>query len=308
MNSIPGSGLNAHGLNLFDPNQFGQRDLSQKNQFTNSSVSQAMQYERVTAASSWQKDITLETVEGDTVTISYQKDTAFLSEKYDALYQNNSLQQSDRGIMQQQQWAHIHSELFAYSQEEQFTLTVAGDLNEDEQRDIREALERIDKLMIETMQGGDIFAGAEEAAGIIGLENIAAVEADYRYRSLITIEEVAQANSITNTNYGSDGALDDNLSELLAPISSFAAPATPMERLQELIDEMAEIIGKQVSDKKMPPDQFLLPVEQLFADHIERFNSEAEPDDPQARLFQDTFRFLGEGLLQKIENMQSQTL
>ncbi len=308
MNSIPGSGLNAHGLNLFDPNQLGQRDLSQKNQFTNSSVSQAMQYERVTAASSWQKDITLETVEGDTVTISYQKDTAFLSEKYDALYQNNSLQQSDRGIMQQQQWAHIHSELFAYSQEEQFTLTVAGDLNEDEQRDIREALERIDKLMIETMQGGDIFAGAEEAAGIIGLENIAAVEADYRYRSLITIEEVAQANSITNTNYGSDGALDDNLSELLAPISSFAAPATPMERLQELIDEMAEIIGKQVSDKKMPPDQFLLPVEQLFADHIERFNSEAEPDDPQARLFQDTFRFLGEGLLQKIENMQSQTL
>ena len=308
MNSIPGSGLNAHGLNLFDPNQLGQRDLSQKNQFTNSSVSQAMQYERVTAASSWQKDITLETVEGDTVTISYQKDTAFLSEKYDALYQNNSLQQSDRGIMQQQQWAHIHSELFAYSQEEQFTLTVAGDLNEDEQRDIREALERIDKLMIETMQGGDIFAGAEEAAGIIGLENIAAVEADYRYRSLITIEEVAQANSITNTNYGSDGALDDNLSELLAPISSFAAPATPMERLQELIDEMAEIIGKQVSDKKMPPDQFLLPVEQLFADHIERFNSEAEPDDPQARLFQDTFRFLGEGLLRKIENMQSQTI
>ena len=304
MNSV--SGLNASGLNVFDQNLFGQRDFLQKNQFTKSSVSQAMQYERITAASSMEKDITLETAEGDTVTISYQKDSAFLAETYDAIYQKNSLQQSDRGVVSQQQWAHIHSELFAYSQEEQFTLTIAGDLNEEEQRDIREALERIDKLMIETMQGGDIFAGAEEAAGIIGLENIAAVAADYRYRSLITIEEVTQANSITNTNYGSDeGVLGDNLNELLAPISADNAPATPMERLQELIDEMAEIIGKQVSDKKMPPDQFLLPVEQLFADHIERFNSEAEPDDPIARLFQDTFKFLGDGLLQEIENMQS---
>jgi len=304
MNSV--SGLNASGLNVFDQNLFGQRDFLQKNQFTKSSVSQAMQYERITAASSMEKDITLETAEGDTVTISYQKDSAFLAETYDAIYQKNSLQQSDRGVVSQQQWAHIHSELFAYSQEEQFTLTIAGDLNEEEQRDIREALERIDKLMIETMQGGDIFAGAEEAAGIIGLENIAAVAADYRYRSLITIEEVTQANSITNTNYGSDeGVLGDNMNELLASVSVDNAPATPMKRLQELIAEMAEIIGKQVSDKKMPPDQFLLPVEQLFADHIERFNSEAEPDDPIARLFQDTFKFLGDGLLQEIENMQS---
>jgi hypothetical protein len=159
--------------------------------------------------------------------------------------------------------------------------------------------------MIETMQGGDIFAGAEEAAGIIGLENIAAVEADYRYRSLITIEEVAQANSITNTNYGRDDVLDDNLSELLAPMSSNADFATPMDRLQELIDAMAQIIAEPVSDKKIEPDQFLLPVEQLFADYIERLD-EVELDDPQARLFQDTFRLLGDGLLQKIGEMQAQ--
>jgi hypothetical protein len=305
MNTISGYGFNAPGLNVFDPGQSGQSGLSHKNQFINSSQSQAMQYERITAASSWQKDITLETAEGDTVTISYQKDTAFLSEKYDALYQKNSIQQSDRGVLQQQQMAYVHSELFAYSREEQFTLEIAGDLNEDEQRDIREALERIDKLMIETMQGGDIFAGAEEAAGIIGLENIAAVEADYRYRSLITIEEVAQANSITNTNYGSDGALDDHLSELLVPMSSNADFVTPMDRLQELIDAMAQIIAEPVSDKKIEPDQFLLPVEQLFADHIERLD-EVELDDPQVRLFQDTFRLLGDGLLQKIDNMQPQ--
>jgi len=309
MNSIPGSGLNAQGFTLFDPSQFGKRDLAQKNQFSNSSVSQAMQYERITAASSMEKDITLETAEGDTVTISYQKDTAFLAEKYDAIYQKSFLQQRDGSVVSQQQWAHMHSELFAYSQEEQFTLTIAGDLNEDEQRDIREALERIDKLMIETMQGGDLFVGAEEASGIVGLENIAAVEADYRYRSLITIEEVAQVNSITDTNYGSNGVLDGNLGEFSAPISSDAVSAAPRDHLRELIDEMAEIIEKQISDKKIDPDRFILPVDRLFADHIEQLNQEEpEPEVSQARFFQDTFRFLGDGLLQEIENMRPRSV
>lgn len=292
MNSIPGSGFNTPGFTLFDPNQFGQREFPQKNHFAQSSISQTSQYERITAADRLQKDITLETAEGDTVTISYQKNTAFLAEKYNAVYQKNSLQQNDRGILQEQLRAQVYSEFFAYSQEEQFSLAITGDLNEDEQRDIREALERIDKLMLETMSGGDIFAGAPEATGIIDLENISAVEADYRYRSLITIEEVAQANSITN--YTGDR---------VPSASAATSPSSPMDRLQELIDKMAQIVEEQISEKKLPAAMFKRPVEQLFADHIARLH-EVEGDGPQPSLIQDAFRFLGDRLLQNIEEME----
>ncbi len=326
MNSISGSGFNVPGFNPFDSGQAGQGELSQKNQSTNSSILQISEYQRVTAASSMQKDIALATAEGDTVTISYQKNTAFLAEKYDAFYQKDSLSRNDNEILQQQQWVRVHSELFAYSRDEQFTLAISGDLNEDEQRDIREALERIDKLMLETMSGGDILAGSQAAAGIIGLENISAVAADYRYRSLVTIEEAAQANSITQ--YVGKGIPDDNLSGIPGSMStmpspalssslspSFAAsPATPMERLQELIDKMTQIVEKQISDKKMSPDQFLLPVEQLFDDHIARLDgleseSDAEAENgPHPSFFQDVFSFLRDGLLQQIGNIPGQSL
>lgn len=299
MNSIPVFGLNAPGRIFSDQNQHGERDLSGDIHSANSSFSQASKYERITAASSLQKDISLKTAEGDTVTISYQKDTAFLNETYDALYLKNSLMQSDRGTLLQQQQAQVHSELLAYSQEEQFSLTISGDLNEGEQRDIREALERIDKLMLETMAGGDLFAGAEDVAGIVGLENIAAVAADYRYQSLITIEEVSQATS--TTKYIGEGTLNDRLSDFF---NSIATPsATPADRLGELVDEMAQILREQISEKKLLPEQFILPVEQLFADHDERF-ARAEPDSDQPRAIQEVFKFLGNGILQKIEEMQ----
>ncbi len=279
------------------PKQLDQNSLSGNLQPENSYTSLALKAARVTASTSLSKDITIETAEGDKVTLSYRNDTSFQAASYDALYQRNSLVNGENGDLMHQRTTQSHTDIFSYSQESRFSLTVEGDLNEQERKDIREALERIDKLMIDTLQGGDLLHGAKDAAKIIALESIAAVDADYRYQSLVTIEEMTQVASISN--YGDSGALEDGLSGLKLPEPS----SSSMEQAQELIDRMAEFIEEWAAEKKLKTEHFLRPVEKLFADHLERLG-----DKPQAQRHQELFRYLGKGLLEQIREMSDSRL
>ena len=159
------------------------------------------------------------------------------------------------------------------------------------------ALEIIDKLMMDTLQGGDLLKAAHDAAKILELESIDTVDADYRYQSLITIEEMTQLTSVSN--YGDSGALKDGLSGLELP----ERPSSSMDQVQELIDRMAEFIEEWAAEKKLKTEHFLRPMEKLFADHLERFE-----DKPQAQHHQELFRFLGKGLLKQIREMSDSRL
>lgn len=278
------------------PMQLDSGALSRNSQPENSYSSLALQAARVTAESSLSKDISLQTAEGDKVTLSYRNDTGFQAASYDALYQKETLVNSENGDFLHQQRAQSHVDLFAYSQESQFSLTVEGDLNEQERQDIREALERIDKLMMDTLQGGDLLQGFQEATEIIELESIAAVDADYSYQSLVTIEALTQFESLSN--YSESGGLEDNLSSLELPERS-----PSMDQVQELIDRMAEFIEEWAGEKKLKPEQFLRPVEKLFADHLERLE-----DKPQTRHQQGLLKHLGKGVLEKIKEMSDSQL
>ena len=279
------------------PNQLDRSLLSENSQPENSYSSLALKAARVTAATSLSKDITLETAEGDKVTLSYKNDTSFLAASYDALYQRNSLVNGENGDLMHQRTAQSHTDIFAFSQESRFSLTVEGDLNEQERKDLREALERLDKLMMDTLQGDDLLHGAQEAAEIIGLETIAAVDADYRYQSLISIEEMTQVASASN--YGDSGALEEGLSGLELP----ERPSSSIEQVQKLIDRMAEFIEDWAAEKKLKPEHFLHPVEKLFADHIEKLE-----DDPQTQAQKELFKYLGTGLLEQIRDMSDSGL
>ena len=250
---------------------------------------------RVTSATSLSKEISLQTAEGDKVTISYRNDTRFQAASYDAVYREASLTRGPDGALMHQRRTQFHADLFAYSQERRSSLSVEGDLNDQERQDIREALERIDRLMIDTLQGGDLRQGAHEAAGIIGLESIAAVDVDYRYQSFIAVEEMRQAASVSR---------DESLGPQEETFSSFSVAthsSSSMDQLRELIDRMAAIIEDQVVGKKLKPDHFIRPLEKLFADHLERLE-----DEPQARQPSEIFRFLGQGLLERVGKMSGQ--
>lgn len=277
-------------ITTIGPIQFWPDLLSGSSESENFSSSLALKAARVTAATSLSKDVTIETAQGDKVTLSYKNDTSFQAASYDSLYQKSSLVNGEKGELMQQQIAQSHSDLFAYSQESQLSLSVEGDLNEQERQDIREALERIDKLMMETLQGGDLIQGAQDAVEIIALESIATVDADYRYQSVVTIEEMTQVSSVAN--YGDSGALEKGDSGLKLP----DRPSSSRDQVQELIDRMAEFIEDWAAEKKLKPEQFIRPLEKLFADHLARLE-----DKPRTRSQQELFKGLGQGLLKQIK-------
>ena len=273
------------------PKQIDQSSLSGNSQPENSYTSLALKAARVTASTSLSKDITIETDEGDKVTLSYKNDTRFQAASYDAFYQRNTLVNGENGNLMHQQTAQSYTDIFSYSQENQFSLSIEGDLNQQERKDIRKALEIIDKLMMDTLQGGDLLKAAQNAAKILNLESIDTVDADYRYQSLVTIEEMTQVTSVSN--YGDSGVLEDSLSGLELPERS-----STEEQVQELIDRMAEFIEEWAAEKKMKTEHFLRPVEKLFADYLEKLE-----DDPQAQAQKELFEYLGKGLLEQIRDM-----
>ncbi|MCD6535082.1 MAG: hypothetical protein J7L25_13555 [Deltaproteobacteria bacterium] len=278
------------------PKQLDQSALSGNSQPENSYTSLALKAARVTASTSFSKDIAIETDEGDKVTLSYKNDTSFQAASYDAFYQRNSLVSGENGDLMCQQTAQSHTDIFSYSQETQFPLSIEGDLSEQERKDIREALEIIDKLMMDTLQGGDLLKAAQDAAKILELESIDTVDADYRYQSLITIEEMTQVSSVSN--YGDAEALEGTPSRLELPERS-----STEERVQELIERMAEFIEEWAAEKKLKTEHFLRPVEKLFADHLGKLE-----DDPEAQAQQELFKYLGKGLLEQIRDMSEPEL
>ncbi len=278
------------------PKQLDQSALSGNSQPENSYTSLALKAARVTASTSLGKDITIETDEGDKVTLSYKNDTRFQAASYDAFYQRNTLVNGENGNLMHQQTAQSHTDIFSYSQETQFSLSIEGDLSEQERKDIRKALEIIDKLMMDTLQGGDLLTAAQDAAKILELESIDTVDADYRYQSLVTIEEMTQVTSVSN--YGDAGVLEDTPFRLELPERS-----STEEQVQELIDRMAEFIEEWAAEKKLKTEHFLRPVEKLFADHLEKLK-----DDPQAQAQQELFKYLGKGLLEQIRDMSDSQL
>ncbi len=274
------------------PKQLDQNTLSRQSQPENSYTSLALNAVRVTASTSLSKDIAIETAEGDKVTISYGNETCFQAASYDALYQRSSLVNGNNGDLMQQQTAQSHSDIFSYSEETRFSLTVEGDLSEQERKDIREALEIIDKLMMDTLQGGDLLQAAQDAAKILEFESVATVDADYRYQSLVSVEERSQVASASG--YGDTEALEDNLSALELPEDSFSVE----EQVQKLIDQMTEFIEEWAAEKELKTEQFLGPIEKLFARHLEELE-----DDPQAQAQKDLFEELGQGLLERLREM-----
>ena len=108
---------------------------------------------------------------------------------------------------------------------------------------------------------------------------------------------MTQVSSLSN--YGDSGALGDGRPSLELP----ARFSSSKDQVQELIERMAEFIDEWATEKKLKPEQFLRPVEKLFADHLEKLE-----DKPQARHQQELFKYLGKGLLEQIRNMSESQL
>ncbi len=190
-------------------------------------------------------DITLFTAEGDKVTLS-----SFSS--LEASYATYSSQGLIDGVATQS-----HIEAFSITEQFAMELSIEGDLNEQELKDILKAFKTIEKL------SEDFFSGNTEDAldyteKITGLDSIAGFDANLQYSLSLSVQQ-----TVTKTAPA--------LPESAAQTSPLQVPSTPVE------DNPLPTAPPNITEAETPPVPG--PIETDPIDDLIK-TSEAEPDTP----------------------------
>jgi len=215
-----------------------------------SSSYHALQLSRVTASSKESKDITIFTSEGDKVTLSYDHQTQASYANLKALsFQGNFTAGEDTAIVKEMLTA-LEGERFWFEDSQDLSISVEGDLNEQELEDIKKAIMKIDKIMTGLLHGDSISEAMSRAENIRNLETISGLEADYQYERSVIIEQISVEEVTRTSDYRpAEGDLQShNRDEWVS--------------LEGLIDRMAEVM----ENSKVKPAKFYKPLRKLFSD------------------------------------------
>lgn len=260
----------------------------------------ASDYFAVHALSTMDKNISLETAEGDKVTLSSASQTAFKYESYQSQSETRGRGElpppRDQapsqpasaagppllpGLYEYQSMEYQSAELFAFNRQSDFNLTIEGELSEEEWAEIRQALASIDEIMTAALNGEDPVANAEKAVALLELDTISSLEADYRYRSLTVIE--------SRQNYTATGSLTGPAEGLGSRLAQ-ADPVAAAERIQELLDKLTAALD-EARDHGVEPKRLRTPVEELFARYEQKLDERPEWAERRG-----LFKQLGRGL------------
>ena len=225
-------------------------------------------------------DLSLVTEEGDTVTLSWDATTAALA------FQEESMAMDEDGDVRYRQTA-----LAMQSYESDFSLTIEGDLNAEETREIRKVLQVLNRMMGQ-MANGNTPMGIGARQSLMGLDTIATLDAQMSYERNVLVANQAQAEMV----YNQAGELSD-----LPDGGTAALPAGPPEfAMDTLAREMAGVVHRA----RAPRAHKLHVVDGLFERHRKRAGfggegSQATPnlfDDLRRRFYAAFGKIAGEGI------------
>ncbi len=232
---------------------------------------QASQSLRLAAVSEVSKDITLHTREGDTVTLSMDRETVAVYGRdariaIDQQYAVNA----DGDPFAHERVAAETREWFGFEASQEISVTVEGDLSREEMRDIRKALRRIDRLIANSF--GPEAAGRQGhgSAGLSRLDTLAGIEVDVRQSRTIL---AAQSSSIATLSYGTDGQATESLVQPEEP----AVPAW-----QAVADEATVI----VEETDIEPERFVDPLRDLFSHWARKMKHRRSPFHPMLKMME----------------------
>jgi len=229
--------------------------------FTPSSLSgqefQASQSLRLAAVSEVSKDITLHTKEGDTVTLSMDRETVAVYGRDARMAVGQQFAaNADGDQFAQERISAETREWFGFESSQEITVTVEGDLSREEMQDIRKALRRIDRLIGKSfgMQAGG--RRGHGPAGLARLGTLAGIEVDVRQSRTIM---AAQSTSISALTYGADRRTTDN-------------PAQPLETTVPAWQAAADEAAAIVEETGIDPEHFIDPLRDLFGHWARKMN------------------------------------
>jgi hypothetical protein len=221
-------------------------------------------------------NLSLVTAEGDKVTLSTSAQAA-------AVYANvESAEVGENG-----DYYHRQQELSAAGYQFELDFSVQGDLNSEEQHEIRQVIKTLNKMMHQFMHGNQL----PDPAGIgklSGLETIARLDAQLSYERTVMTAQQTSAAVVYDQNGGvTTGSGDgDGISASL-------------DRQTTEADAVAEKMARYLKAAKAPWRHKLRAVDHLFAAHKKRAAAEsgtkgAARMDRLHRRFKDALESLGE--------------
>ena len=222
---------------------------------------------RLAAVAERSQDITLTTKEGDTVTLSLDQSTVAVygrDGRWSQMRQSAENSAGDR--IDVESLAVETREWFGMESSREFTLSVDGDLNAAEKRDIRKALQQIHHLM------GRAFNADSAAATISGLDTLDGIAVDIQQSRTIL---AARTTSVAALTYGADGEATpaaDNTSTSERPIWQTAA------------DEAVSL----VKGTGIAPSHFAHPLRQLFRHWAGQMRRHHRTFEPMVRMVADS--------------------
>jgi hypothetical protein len=190
------------------------------------------------------QDITLTTKEGDTVMIS-----AFSQTK--SSYMGFDYTELVKGKM-----SSAKTETGSASTENEFEMTVKGDLNEEEMADIKKIIGQLDQIMNDLVSG-DMKSVIPRAMGVIdNTDTISGLSAVLKYEQKVSVEQ-SLSTRVTGDNL---------LSEVVAKIT----------------DQIKEVIDKS----KVDPEKLKKPIQNMFAEMMDKLSAKTQQDTMKSRLLE----------------------
>jgi uncharacterized protein Yka (UPF0111/DUF47 family) len=182
-------------------------------------------------------DFTIVTSEGDRVTLSYDSEFEAACVTYDSLARVSG---DSSGF---------HGEILGFHASREFSISVEGELNEQEVEDIKKAVKAVSKIMRDFLLG-DIDHATERAVKIAKLESISSVEASLQFDQIVYLKR----QSLVEMN-------------ATATEPETTAKSTGAPTIQEQIDNVSDEIAEVVKNSRIKPvNKLVKPIHELFTE------------------------------------------
>jgi outer membrane translocation and assembly module TamA len=233
---------------------------------------------QVAAASQEQHlEMELVTAEGDRVTFSLESQSHALAVRYAEMHAVTGRVSLSKG------------ELFASEQEQSISLTVEGDLNEQEKKDLRKVLKTLKKMM-DHFVNDRLKPMLAKAKQLGNLETVAGLEVEMSYSRQVLVAEQAQIN----TTYNQLGALEQP-----SPIQPPAdRPPQDQDNWQAVLQE-AETLTDTMAEQMKQVLAFVEQMQESIRDMFDRFRDQVAAYDPAEPAGPDLISKMREELMAK---------
>ena len=234
----------------------------------------------VRAKESLNAGLTIQTREGDLVTLNASSYAEFDSHSYNS---KGVVQTEDGRAVALQNYREM-----TLASGERFSFSVEGNLSEEELQDIEAIIGSVDGI-IEQMTEGDMEEAVDMALNMGGYSTISSYSADISYERFYsrTTRAVGQAGSVPALNAGDSNHIT-GLSAPDNPVSQSESPAASQDLFGN-ITRLMEEIARNLQDQ----DDTLLaksrePLDRLFGHHLERAGQGQDESAPLVTALNET--------------------